>query len=146
MREARFAVCVRNDGYSAALKLHRLYRAYPDDADRAFSMLCVEDEHGGAYLYPREFFRPVHPPAMTPEGAALPADAKLRFVVRLKEEGQDEELRADRLYPVLPDDSAASVGRIRVLCDSGTDSLYPETLFRPIDVPADLQEELLRAA
>jgi hypothetical protein len=146
MTEARFAVCVRNDGCSAALKLHRLYRAYPDEADRAFSMLCVEDGHGGAYLYPREFFRPVHPPALAADGVGLPADAELRFVVPLREDDAEVDLRGDRLYPVLPDDSAAASGRIRVLADSGADALYPETLFRPIDVPADLQEELLRAA
>lgn len=139
MMEMRYAVCVRNDGYPAALELHRLYRMFPDDADRRLRMIRVEDESGESYRYPRDFF---HPVALPPVAVELPDDADLRFVLRRGAEDEDVDLSFDRLYPVLPDALAAEDGWIRVVDDSGEDYLYPETLFRPVDVPVELRQEL----
>jgi hypothetical protein len=140
MMEMRYAVCVRNDGYPAALELHRLYRMFPDDADLRLRMIRVEDESGESYLYPRDFFHPVD---RAPVKTELPANADLRFVLRKGGEDEDVDWSFDRLFTVLPDAMAAEDGWIRVVDDSGEDYLYPETLFRPVDVPAGLRQEML---
>jgi hypothetical protein len=142
---SRFAVCIRNDGYPAALEVQRLYRTFPaGDAEQSLGMLRVQDESGEAYLYPRELFRAVQPPPAS-RATTLPDASGLRFVVRLGDD-EDLDLTCDRLYPVLPDESAARSGRIRIVDDSGEDYLYPRTLFQPVDVPRALGEALLRAS
>lgn len=59
----RFAVCVCNDGYPAALELHRIYRMLPDAPGARHGLLRIIDESGEAYLYPEEYFLPVDVPA-----------------------------------------------------------------------------------
>ena len=66
---ARFAVCIRNDGYPAALERDRLYRLLPDEPAESHGMIRVVDESGEGYLYPREFFRPVEVAAEPGDGA-----------------------------------------------------------------------------
>jgi hypothetical protein len=61
---ARLAVCVRNDGYPAALELHRIYRVLPDAQAEGYGLIRIIDESGDGYLYPAEYFEPVDlPPA-----------------------------------------------------------------------------------
>ena len=51
-----------------------------------------------------------------------------RFAICVQNEGSDDlELR--KVYQVLPDESAAQEGYIRVIDESGEDYLYPATLF-----------------
>lgn len=57
--EHRFAVCVCNDGFPAALKLHELYRILPDPQGARHGLVRIVDESGEAYLYPEEYFDPV---------------------------------------------------------------------------------------
>lgn len=59
----RFAVCVRNDGYPAALELHRSYRVVPDARADEYGLVRIIDESGEGYLYPREYFDAVDPSA-----------------------------------------------------------------------------------
>ena len=59
-----------------------------------------------------------------------------RFVVCIRSD-DNAELEVRKIYEVLPDDSAASDGLLRVVDDSGENYLYPESLF--------LRLELLRA-
>lgn len=59
--EPRFAVCVCNDGYPAALELNRAYRILPDAQAVKHRLVRIIDESGEAYLYPQEFFQPVDP-------------------------------------------------------------------------------------
>lgn len=54
--EMRFAVCIRNDGYSASLELHKIYRVLPDPEAERDGDLRVVDESGEDYLYPAEWF------------------------------------------------------------------------------------------
>jgi hypothetical protein len=54
----------------------------------------------------------------------------LRFVICIQNEGS-EDLQPRKLYQVLPDETAAAEGYIRVIDDSGEDYLYPANFFIP---------------
>ncbi len=60
--EPKFAVCVRNEGYSASLELRKLYRVLPDEDGEAHGYLRVIDESGEDYLFPADWFSPVELP------------------------------------------------------------------------------------
>jgi hypothetical protein len=57
--EPGFAVCVCNDGFPAALELHKLYRMLPDAQGARHGLVRIVDESGEGYLYPEEYFQPV---------------------------------------------------------------------------------------
>lgn len=57
--EEAFAVCIRNDGFTAALEPGQSYKIVPDPEAAAHSMLRVVDESGEDYLYPEKFFSPL---------------------------------------------------------------------------------------
>ncbi len=63
--------------------------------------------------------------------------------VRNKDYAASLELR--KLYRVLPDRSAAQLGQIRVIDESGEDYLYPEDYFVPIQLPQTAERAVLRA-
>jgi len=52
----RFVVCVQNKDYEASLQVRRIYRALPDKRAAGHRYLCVIDESGEAYLYPKSYF------------------------------------------------------------------------------------------
>jgi hypothetical protein len=58
----QFAVCVKNKDYPAALELRKLYQVVPDEAAAKLHQIRVVDESGEDYLYPKEYFVPVHLP------------------------------------------------------------------------------------
>jgi len=65
---------------------------------------------------------------------------KRNYVVCLRaEESSDIEVR--KIYEVLPDESAAKRGYLRVVDESGEDYLYPEEYFSPVQ----LSEKAVRA-
>ena len=51
------------------------------------------------------------------------------------EESEDIEIR--KVYEVLPDDSAAKRGFLRVVDESGEDYLYPKECFAPVDLTGE---------
>jgi len=55
-------VCVKNEGY-VDLEPRRVYRVRPDKIARTEGLLRIIDDSGDDYLYPAEFFAPVHLPA-----------------------------------------------------------------------------------
>jgi len=57
-----FAVCVRNDGYPAALEVRKLYRVLPDADAKDAGLIRVIDESGEDYLYPSAFFMSIELP------------------------------------------------------------------------------------
>jgi len=58
----RFAVCVKNDGYEAALERNKIYVVLADrDAERDGDVHVV-DESGEDYLYPAAWFIAVELP------------------------------------------------------------------------------------
>jgi hypothetical protein len=67
-----------------------------------------------------------------------------QFVVCVRNEDcEDLELR--KIYQVLPDESAAEDGYIRVIDESGEDYLYPANYFLPIELSKDLEKALVAA-
>jgi hypothetical protein len=54
--EARFVLCVRNEGYPAGLELRKVYRVLADEQASKRHQLRVIDESGEDYLYPEEYF------------------------------------------------------------------------------------------
>ena len=60
-------------------------------------------------------------------------------------EGPDDDLERWKRYQVLPDASAAEVGSLRVVDESGEDYLYPSARFIMLDLSPDAQRQLLAA-
>ena len=52
----RYAICVSNRGYSAALEVRKVYRLLPDPGMEDRGLVRVIDESGEDYAYPAEFF------------------------------------------------------------------------------------------
>ncbi len=57
--EAKFAICVRNEGYEVSLERRKVYEVVPDPASTRHHLLRVIDESGEDYLYPEDFFLPI---------------------------------------------------------------------------------------
>ena len=76
----QFAMCVRNDGYQAALETCKVYRIVEDPDAAAHKMLRVIDESGEDYLYPQDRFVAVE----LPRAAAVIVSRKTRSVARSK--------------------------------------------------------------
>jgi len=53
---ARFALCVRNEDYPAALELRKVYDVLADEQASKRRQLRVIDESGEDYLYPEGCF------------------------------------------------------------------------------------------
>lgn len=65
--ESRLSACMCNDGYPAALELHRAYPMLPDTQAERHGLVRIVDESGEAYLYPQEFFQPLDVAAVQQE-------------------------------------------------------------------------------
>lgn len=52
----RFAICINNRGYPAALEPRKLYQVLPDAEARTLGQLRIVDESGEDYLYPATLF------------------------------------------------------------------------------------------
>lgn len=55
-------ICVGNKGYGASLELRKIYQVIPDKAALKLHQLRIIDESGEDYLYPADYFVPVHLP------------------------------------------------------------------------------------
>ena len=77
-------------------------------------------------------------PAMPP----LPAAG---FAVCLANDGYDVSLCRNKIYAMVEDSEARADGLLRVVDETGEDYLYPAEWFIAVDVPAPVQESLLRA-
>jgi hypothetical protein len=72
-------------------------------------------------------------------------DEHAHFAVCIRNEGLDDlELR--KLYQVLPDESAAGSGFLRVIDDSGEDYLYPAGNFLLVELPPAVEDALAALA
>jgi hypothetical protein len=67
------------------------------------------------------------------------------FAVCVNHDGCDD-LSAGMLYRVLPDDTAAGEGLLRVIDDSGEDYLDPSQRFVVVEVPPAEEQKLLAIA
>ena len=58
----RYALCVENRGYTAALEVRKVYRMLADPTAKKRGMVRVVDESGEDYLYPARCFVPIEVP------------------------------------------------------------------------------------
>lgn len=68
-----------------------------------------------------------------------------RFVLCIRNE-DCEDLESRKVYQVLPDETAAEDGYLRVIDESGEDYLYPQDYFVAIELPLAAEKALLSAA
>lgn len=68
-------------------------------------------------------------------------DEHAHFVICIHNEGC-EDLEVRKLYPILPDESAAKSGFLRVIDESGEDYLYPSSNFLVVDLPPAVEHTL----
>jgi len=54
--EPGFVVCLKNEGYTASLERHKIYRVLPDPQAEKDGDLRIIDESGEDYLYPKDWF------------------------------------------------------------------------------------------
>ena len=73
------------------------------------------------------------------------SEPETQFVLCIRNEDCDD-LEPRKIYRVVPDESAAPEGQIRVIDESGEDYLYPQEYFVPIELPQAAQKALLSAA
>ncbi|MEP6820651.1 MAG: hypothetical protein ABJA18_14035 [bacterium] len=73
------------------------------------------------------------------------SEPEAQFVLCIRNEDCDD-LETRKIYRVVPDESAATEGHIRVIDESGEDYLYPQDYFVPIELPQAAQKALLSAA
>ena len=59
----KFVVCVDNSDYPASLELHKIYRVIPDPDAQSDGDIRIMDESGEDYLYSRNRFVSIRPPA-----------------------------------------------------------------------------------
>ena len=71
--------------------------------------------------------------------------AETRFAICIRND-EHEDLEPRKVYQVIPDDTAAEDGLVRVIDESGEDYLYPRDFFVPIELPQAAEEALLSVA
>lgn len=69
-----------------------------------------------------------------------------QLVVCVNNDDYPASLETRKLYVALRDADAAKHGMLRIVDESGADYLYPQTLFRPIDLPPAIKGAVLAAA
>lgn len=68
--------------------------------------------------------------------------SKPRFAICISDQGCDD-LKAWKLYRVLPDEVAAEEDHLRIVDESGEDYLYPENRFTIVDLTPGVIKKLL---
>jgi hypothetical protein len=70
---------------------------------------------------------------------------RAEFVLCIQNEGCDD-LEIRKVYQVVPDPAAAQDGYLRVIDESGEDSLYPAEYFVPVELPDEVLKALALSA
>jgi hypothetical protein len=68
------------------------------------------------------------------------------LVVCINNDGYGASLERRKIYVALPDAEAEKHGLVRIIDESGDDYLYPQTLFRPVELPQAVRRAILAAA
>jgi len=68
------------------------------------------------------------------------------FVICIDNEEYPASLERRKLYEVIPDGDAESLGQLRVKDESGEDYLYPKELFVSVDLPSSTEKAVVSAA
>lgn len=69
-----------------------------------------------------------------------------QFVICIHNDDYPASLEKRKIYIRLPDPEAEKYHHIRVIDESGEDYLYPETYFKAIELPEDIQRAVIEAA
>ena len=69
-----------------------------------------------------------------------------RFAVCLNNTEYPASLELHKIYRVIPDEEVALDGDIRVIDESGEDSLYPADFFAVIELPSAVEQAILQAS
>jgi hypothetical protein len=72
--------------------------------------------------------------------------SEIQFVVCVKNKGYTAALELRKLYQVIADRTAAKLGLIRVIDESGEDYLYPVDFFVSVQLPQSAERAVRRAA
>lgn len=68
-----------------------------------------------------------------------------QFAVCLNNNGYEASLELGKIYRLLPDEQAKSLGYVRIVDESGTDYAYSDDRFFPIYIPEQVSTALLAA-
>ena len=68
-----------------------------------------------------------------------------QLVVCVSNDGYPASLEKRKLYVALQDADAAKHDLLRIVDESGADCLYPQALFRPIELPPAVEQAVLAA-
>jgi hypothetical protein len=71
---------------------------------------------------------------------------KSRFAICINNSEYPASLELHKVYRVLPDEEAEREGDFRVVDESGEDYLYAADWFMMIELPREVERELLKAA
>ncbi len=63
MKQYRFAICIKNEGYEASLEFRKIYDVLEDQEAESHGLMRVVDESGDDYLFPKDFFVPIELPS-----------------------------------------------------------------------------------
>ena len=76
----------------------------------------------------------------------MPRSASKQFVVCINNDGFPTSLEKRKIYVLLRDALAEKRGLMRIIDESGSDYLYPKTLFRSIALSQSVKKAVLSAA
>ena len=71
---------------------------------------------------------------------------RTQLFVCIENDGYAASLEKRKIYVGVQDTDAEKQGLLRIIDESGDDYLYPETYFRPIELPQTLKKAILAAA
>jgi hypothetical protein len=72
--------------------------------------------------------------------------AAKHLVVCIENDGYPASLEKRKIYVAMRDEAARKHSLLRVIDESGDGYLYPESFFRPIDLPQTVKRAVLAAA
>lgn len=75
----------------------------------------------------------------------MPRMAPKELVVCVSNEGYPASLETRKIYVVVPDAAARQRGLLRIIDESGEDYLYPQSLFRFVELPDVTMKAVLAA-
>jgi hypothetical protein len=70
----------------------------------------------------------------------------VRFAVCVCNAGYEASLERNKIYVVIPDETAEREGDLRVIDESGEDYLFSADRFVAVEVPAAVEASLLKSA
>ena len=72
--------------------------------------------------------------------------ASNRLCVCIKNTEYEASLELRKIYELVEDEEASDHKQVRIIDESGEDYLYPEDYFVRVDLPQDLEQQLLESA